>query len=268
MRNQLEDGPGHLETALFSERVVAFALDIVLFIGLFLAALKAVAPEEAIATHSKGFVMAWMFIGFFILYHAFMSSEGRVSLGKRLVGIRIVDMHGHPLGVPAALLRSLAYLLSGIGSLGFLWGLLNKSRQGWHDILAGSVVVSSRRNAPAVQRLVLAGSWLTAALLAVIYTWEVAVATPYYRIRTVAASQVGLEEIGRLERLHKGFYGHYTPKLSRLANLSGDPARFMQNMNDLFAKDPGLKITVTPKSFTVEGRSIHRDRALVRLVGP
>lgn len=63
--------------------------------------------------------------------------------GKRLMGVRIVRTGGERLRFGNALRRELAYVLSGILFLGFLWILFDNKRQGLHDKLAGTVVVYS-----------------------------------------------------------------------------------------------------------------------------
>jgi uncharacterized RDD family membrane protein YckC len=44
-----------------------------------------------------------------------------------------------------AFLRWAAYHLSSILLLGFLWVAVDRRKQGWHDKIAGTVVVSVRR---------------------------------------------------------------------------------------------------------------------------
>jgi uncharacterized RDD family membrane protein YckC len=63
--------------------------------------------------------------------------------GKRLMGVRVVRADGARLHLGNAIRRELAYVLSGILFLGYLWILLDNKRQGWHDKLAGTIVVYS-----------------------------------------------------------------------------------------------------------------------------
>jgi len=263
MKNEQE-----LEVADFSRRVSAFAVDIVLFVALFLLALKILFPGELLSTHSKGMPMAWIFIALFLLYQAFFSSEGRASLGKHLLGIKVVDCDGNALSVPAAAVRSLAYLLSGMFSLGFIWGLFSKNRQTWHDLLTGSVVVSVHPPSPAFRRAALAGAWCAVLALGVIYTWQIALAAPYYRGKTLASAQSGLEELGRLEQIHKELHGSYTTSIVGLANISGEPHRFIKNMTGLFDAAEGIDIQVTGNSFLISAQARDRKHTPLRLAGP
>jgi uncharacterized RDD family membrane protein YckC len=61
--------------------------------------------------------------------------------GQALVGVRVVMVNGERISFWRALLRWLGYFVSAILFLGFLWVLVDDKRQGFHDKLAGTVVV-------------------------------------------------------------------------------------------------------------------------------
>jgi uncharacterized RDD family membrane protein YckC len=83
------------------------------------------------------------------LYFTFFYSFGGVSIGKYLLGLRVVRSDGRPLRVPQAALRTLFYAPSTLLLYaGFLNVLFDDRRRGWHDILAGTVVVHSWREYP------------------------------------------------------------------------------------------------------------------------
>ena len=65
------------------------------------------------------------------------------TFGKRFIGIRIVREDGSPLTYRTAAIRHfVGYPLSMlVGGLGFLWALWDNKQQGWHDKLAGTLVV-------------------------------------------------------------------------------------------------------------------------------
>lgn len=65
------------------------------------------------------------------------------SFGKRFIGIRIVRVDGSRPGYRTAVLRHLiGYPLSILcGGLGIWWALWDERQQGWHDKLAGTLVV-------------------------------------------------------------------------------------------------------------------------------
>lgn len=65
------------------------------------------------------------------------------SFGKRFIGIRIVRADGSHPGYRTAIIRHLIGIpLSALcGGLGLCWALWDARQQGWHDKLAGTLVV-------------------------------------------------------------------------------------------------------------------------------
>ena len=63
--------------------------------------------------------------------------------GLRLMDCRLVDARsGLGIGLAGSVKRTLGLVLAVLPvMLGLLWMLWNKRRQGWHDLLAGSVVI-------------------------------------------------------------------------------------------------------------------------------
>jgi uncharacterized RDD family membrane protein YckC len=71
----------------------------------------------------------------------FWSLTGRTP-GKILMGLRIVTIDGQSLSLGRSVRRFLGYILSIFAMwLGFLWILLDNRRQGWHDKIAGTLVI-------------------------------------------------------------------------------------------------------------------------------
>lgn len=67
--------------------------------------------------------------------------------GKMVIGAKIVDAESGRCPTPAQFIgRYFAYALSLIAlGLGFFWVFFNPRRQGWHDIMARTVVVRPKR---------------------------------------------------------------------------------------------------------------------------
>jgi uncharacterized RDD family membrane protein YckC len=77
-------------------------------------------------------------LGYFIIGWA----RGGATMGKNMLGLRVVRADGSNLGYGKAILRYIGYIVSGLAlSIGFLWINFDKLRQGWHDKFAGSYVV-------------------------------------------------------------------------------------------------------------------------------
>jgi uncharacterized RDD family membrane protein YckC len=64
--------------------------------------------------------------------------------GKLALGLRIVDAKsGRPPTIGRLVVRFLAYFVSAPFYLGFLWVAIDRRKQGWHDKIAGTVVINS-----------------------------------------------------------------------------------------------------------------------------
>ena len=81
-----------------------------------------------------------------LLYLPFFWARGGQTPGMRLFGLRVVgDRDGGRIGWRTALLRLLGmYVASAVFYLGFIWILVDKRRRGFHDLIAGTVVVRRR----------------------------------------------------------------------------------------------------------------------------
>ena len=85
----------------------------------------------------------WIFsillnLAYFTLFHG---STGRTP-GKKLLGLQVVTVEGGPLTYGIAFLRSVGYVISSLVlCLGYLWVVFDKKKQGWHDKIAGTVVI-------------------------------------------------------------------------------------------------------------------------------
>lgn len=78
-----------------------------------------------------------MSIAYFTYFHGI---KGRTP-GKMLMGLEVLSTNGTPIGFGIAFLRSVGYLVSSIFYLGFIWAAFDKRKQGWHDKIAGTVVI-------------------------------------------------------------------------------------------------------------------------------
>jgi uncharacterized RDD family membrane protein YckC len=77
-----------------------------------------------------------------ILYFTyFHGSTGRTP-GKMLLGLQVVSVDGNRISFGIAFLRSVGYLVSSICfCLGYIWIGFDRKKQGWHDKIAGTVVI-------------------------------------------------------------------------------------------------------------------------------
>ncbi len=87
-----------------------------------------------------GFVLSFL-IG--VTYHwYFLTRNNGQTLGKQWMSIRVVKRNGAPLETADVVVRYGGYWLNSfVLGIGWIWALFDADRQGWHDKLAGTVVV-------------------------------------------------------------------------------------------------------------------------------
>ena len=98
-----------------------------------------------------GYVLfIWRFtpVGFvlFLLYYWLLTGLKGQTVGKMAVGIKVVNAQGDTPGLGYAALREIpGKIISTIAlCIGFFWVGLDPDKQGWHDKIAGTYVVSTR----------------------------------------------------------------------------------------------------------------------------
>ena len=79
-----------------------------------------------------------------ILWKPFWWSRGGQTPGYKLLGMRVVRASdGGKIGFGTGLLREIGYIFSSIFYLGFIWAAFDARKQGWHDKIAGTVVIQA-----------------------------------------------------------------------------------------------------------------------------
>ena len=130
------DNPrGVAPRASFGQRLGAYLIDVILT-NVVIYILTAFV-QGAAASLLMSFLIS---IGYFAVFEG--SGSGQ-TVGKRLVGIRVVDFEtGTPITYGRAFGRNVGRLLSGfVFFLGYLWMLWDRDRQTWHDKIASTTVV-------------------------------------------------------------------------------------------------------------------------------
>jgi uncharacterized RDD family membrane protein YckC len=94
------------------------------------------APLWRFSLWGSFFLCGW----YFTLFHWI---AGR-TLGKWLLGLRVVGPNRSAITYGQALKRWIGYFLSGFLGVGFLWILISRERRGWHDYFAGTWVIRDR----------------------------------------------------------------------------------------------------------------------------
>jgi uncharacterized RDD family membrane protein YckC len=88
-------------------------------------------------------IAATLTISIDLIYHIGLWMLAGQTLGQSLMGVRVVRVNGDRITFWPAVGRWLGYIVSAILFLGFLWVLVDDRRQGFHDKIAGTVVIYS-----------------------------------------------------------------------------------------------------------------------------
>ncbi len=129
------------------KRVVAmfideFLLSFILIVALWDSFANATSTEEIINL-TNSFVFEYMLMK--IVYQAFFVMQYGATIGKIAMKIRVIEIATlqNP-NVLVALNRAIFRVISEMFFyLGFVWGILNPSKQTWHDLTAKTLVVNA-----------------------------------------------------------------------------------------------------------------------------
>ena len=253
--------------AEFGERALAFAADYALFAGIWFVILKAVDPGLPVFLNEKGLLLTIFLAALFLVYHAFFSCEGRVTVGKRLLGLRVADAEGEPLDLGRAVMRSIAYVPSSFLTLGFFWALVDPNGRAWHDFAAGSGVVSDSPPGRVRGPIVRLAAGILVAAFALAAGWNGIWEPRYLKLMTVAHAKVGLIEVKTLQASYHQRNGRYAGSLFALAEVSGNPQGFLRDMAALYDLK-AFRFKSNGAGWAVATRTRDVDATLIAAHGP
>jgi len=201
----------------FWKRLAALILDwlITLIPGSLIAAMLAGLMVMGFGSGVLGFAEIRVLlgpIGFLLwwLYFAYMeSSEKQATYGKRIMGIKVVDLQGNRITFRRASGRVFAKIVSGITlAVGYLMAAFTKRKQALHDMMASCLVVNKAITSAQIQQTGPITRMSTAAVVALVIVGSVvpiagivaAIAIPAYHDHAVRA---GLAEVG-VTTSHRG----------------------------------------------------------------
>ena len=132
--------------------VVITVLSIVVFGSAWLSGLTSAdfqgTPSAAAVGTVVGFVFLVLFFALLSLaYFPFFWARTGQTPGMRLFGLHVVrDSDGGKITGGQAIVRLFGYWVSGfVFYLGFIWIFIDARRRGWHDLIAGTVVIERGR---------------------------------------------------------------------------------------------------------------------------
>ena len=132
-------------------RLISFILDHLIILGislvilaafLIVAGIFAAIGVDFLAATSVIAAILGFFVVYFVYFPYFWTKDGQ-TLGMRPFKLRVVmDKDGGKVTMGPAILRLVGYWIDQIiFYLGYIWVLIDNRRRGWHDLIAGTVVI-------------------------------------------------------------------------------------------------------------------------------
>ncbi len=132
-------GPRFAATIIDGVLLGALSLLLGAMVGMLLIVLEFYAPSETLPVDAL-IILSGLLLS--VIYYTSAWVRSGQTPGKRIIGVRVVGSQGQTLTWGEALVRYVGYLVSAVAlSLGFLWVVFDRKRQGWHDKLAKTYVV-------------------------------------------------------------------------------------------------------------------------------
>jgi len=144
---------GEVRWGGFFRRANALTIDlfVVALLSVLMGAMAYVGYKVGLGAHGQGVtgdnttalfaILTLGWIGLTAVYFIVMHGLGGQTIGKKLLGLRVVAADGQPPSIRQATIRWLAAVGFAPVAIGFLWVLWQSEKRGWHDIVARTWVV-------------------------------------------------------------------------------------------------------------------------------
>lgn len=153
-----------VRAATFPRRLVAAVVDAAILgfvagavsvgaavaLGIPLPRVRELGPDLLLAgvldRHPMAIGAVGLLVGLAMLYNVYFGGITGQTIGKRLVGLRVISVRGTAPGPIRGFVRFLALVLAAApAGLGWLWCLFDRERRAVHDHLAGTYVIIEPR---------------------------------------------------------------------------------------------------------------------------
>lgn len=256
------------ELAGFNERFLAYLIDTFPFVFLNYYTL-ALAIKNNYVVYSNSLATKWkiFWILIFIIYEVIFTSGGRVTIGKKLLGIRVIHKNGSNLSIFNAFIRVIGYFISSFTiNIGYIMALLNQNRRALHDFLASSVVIRTREKSPFAEGFILVVSWTCLAFLVGSWLNRTVLAVTPSEQKQINEAKRTLLKLSKLEEIHYRKYGFYTNDIKRLAELTGNIKAVRYELSKTIAEG-SLEIASDGKSFVISARAKNWRKTKLEISG-
>jgi uncharacterized RDD family membrane protein YckC len=102
-------------------------------------------PAAAAAIVGTMGTMLLVVYGIYFCYFIFMESSAKqATIGKMVLGLKVMDANGQRISVARSAGRTFSKLLSGILCIGYIMVGVTEKKQGLHDMIASTLVVRTK----------------------------------------------------------------------------------------------------------------------------
>ena len=132
------ENPTH-QYAGFGSRFVSFIIDTLVL------AIIGGTVGYSLSSGQQTYVQGWpsLAISYFYNILSWLYWDG-ATIGKKVMGIKVIRVDGSNVTFATGLIRMVSYLVSAFTLfLGFIWILFDCKKQGFHDKIAGTIVVKA-----------------------------------------------------------------------------------------------------------------------------
>lgn len=243
-----------VEAASISERLLAYVIDLFPF-SLLAWIMIYFQTRVGGADYTPELVVKWhiIFISLYVCYMTIALSGRFNSVGKALLGIRVVSADGAPLRISQSFMRAIGYFISAAPmQLGFALAFITDKHRALHDLFARTMVIRTRDKSEGGYTLIFILSWVVFFIMAVSNYAQHFVNISADDAKKIELAQIELNRLEVLEVLHRQQYGAYTNNINKLAPLSGSPAKLQEALKNAF--EPGtLKIAYSDTAYYIAG---------------
>ena len=199
-----------------------------------------------------------------------MSSRSGATLGKRLLGIALIDAGtGEAPGFGAAMGRTWGYLLSALPlNIGFFWAFGQSDSRAWHDLLAGTCVIETREKGEMARFGAAALSFLAFIFIALPLVWFFLTGPKLYELQKVADAQMVLDSLAVRQEEHKKLHGKYADDLEDLAGIAGSRTEFFDRRNELLDIKAGFEMEIDDYSYRIAAHARDNKSTKIEVSGP
>ena len=143
-------GLGSRTAAFIIDQLILMAVNILIIIVLFVVMLGK--PDILAFTDTNSIIIGITIIGLFIInsgyFIAFEYFSGGRTIGKRVIGIRVIQENGHSLTLLSSFIRNLLRIIDSLPAsyfLGLIMIFFHSKHKRIGDLVAGTIVVHERK---------------------------------------------------------------------------------------------------------------------------